>query len=102
MYSFIKDCQKALQYALDDLIYSMSVLGQLYNLCNGNYEVSYNWNDSIIVNKDKELESMRADVAAGIIKPIYYIMKKYGVDEKTALDMMPDEPEDDNPDDLEE
>lgn len=102
MYSFIKDCQRALQYALDDLIYSMSVLGQLYHLCNGNYKVSYNWDDSIVVNKDKELESMRADVASGIIKPIYYIIKKYGVDKKTALEMMPEEPEDDEPDSLEE
>lgn len=102
MYSFIKDCQRALQYALDDLIYSMSVLGQLYHLCNGNYKVSYNWDDSIVVNKDKELESMRADVASGIIKPIYYIIKKYGVDKKTALEMMPEEPEDDDPDSLEE
>ena len=32
---------------------------------------------------------MQADVAAGILRPELYIMKKYGVDEKTALEMMP-------------
>jgi hypothetical protein len=27
---------------------------------------------------------MRQDVAGGILDPVYYIMKKYGVDEETA------------------
>lgn len=103
MYSNIKDIQNSLENALNDLLYAMAVIGQLYNLCNMNYEVSYNWDDSIIVNKDKELESMRADVAAGILRPEIYISKKYGVTEKEALKMMPNEnKEDDNPDDLEE
>lgn len=103
MYSSIKDTQGSLENALNDLIYAMSVLGQLYGLCKGNYEVSYNWDDSIIVDKDKELSDMRNDVISGILKPVIYIMKKYGVTEEEALKMMPNSTNDgENPNDLEE
>lgn len=104
MYSSIKDIQRALENALNDLIYAMSVLGQLNSLCNMNYEVSYNWDDSIIVNKEKKLESMRADVAAGILRPELYIAEQYGVTEEEAKKMMPEQEDDNsnNPDDLEE
>ena len=40
-------------------------------------------------DKDSELASMFADASAGIIDNVYYIMKKYGVDEKTAREMQP-------------
>ena len=89
-YSTVKDTQKSLEYALDNLIYAMAVLGQIYGLCDTNYEVSYDWDDSIVVDKDKELESMRNDVASGILRPELYIMKKYGVTEEEAKKMMPD------------
>lgn len=89
-YSSVKDTQNSLQNALDGLIYAMAVLGQIYGLCNMNYEVSYDWDDSIVVDKDKELESMRNDVASGILRPELYIMKKYGVTEEEAKKMMPD------------
>ena len=67
----------------------MSVWAKLANLSMDEYEVSYNWDDSIIVDKDTELASMQADVAAGIIRPELYIMKKYGVTEEEAINMMP-------------
>lgn len=89
MYSTVNDIQGSLENALDDLIYAMSVWAKLTRLSMDKYEVSYNWDDSIVVDKDTELASMQADVAAGIIKPELYIMKKYGVTEKEALKMMP-------------
>lgn len=104
MYSFVKDIQRALENALNDLIYAMSVLGQLNSLCDMNYKVSYNWDDSIIVDKQKKLESMRADVAAGILRPELYIIEQYGVTKEEALKMMPDNDykDDSRPDDMEE
>lgn len=104
MYSSIKDIQRALENALNNLIYAMSVLGQLNSLCDMNYKVSYNWDDSIIVDKQKKLESMRADVAAGILRPELYIAEQYGVTEEEAKKMMPEQEDDNsnNPDDLEE
>ena len=98
-YSNIKDTQISLQNALEHLVYAMSVLGSIYGLCNTNYEISYNWDDSIVVDKEKELASMQADVAAGILRPELYIMKKYGVTEEEALKMMPQSTNDSDVDD---
>lgn len=89
MYSNVKDIQNSLEEALDHLIYAMSVWGQLYGLCNGNYETSYKWDDSIVVDKETELASMLTDVSANILRPEIYLAKKYGVTEEEALKMMP-------------
>ena len=53
-------------------------------------DVSFDWDDSLVLDKDSELESMRNDVAAGILRPEIYLAKKYGVSEEEALKMMPD------------
>ncbi|WP_367316775.1 phage capsid protein [uncultured Clostridium sp.] len=89
MYSTVKDIQGALESALNDLIYAMDVWAKLAGLSIEEYGVSYNWDDSIVVDKDSELISMQSDVAAGIIRPELYIMKKYGVTEEEAIKMMP-------------
>lgn len=89
MYSNVKDIQNSLEETLDHLIYAMSVWGQLYGLCNGKFETSYKWDDSIVVDKESELASMQADVSAGLLRPEIYLAKKYGVTEEEALKMMP-------------
>lgn len=89
MYSTVNDIQGTLENALDNLIYAMSVWAKLAKFSMDKYEVSYNWDDSIVVDKDTELASMQADVASGIIRPELYIMKKYGVTEEEAIKMMP-------------
>ena len=89
MYSNVKDIQNSLEEALDHLVYAMSIWGQLYGLCNGNYETSYKWDDSIVVDKETELASMLTDVSANILRPEIYLAKKYGVTEEEALKMMP-------------
>lgn len=89
MYSNVKDIQNSLEDALDHLVYAMSVWGQLYGLCHGKYETSYKWDDSLVVDKETELNSMLADVSANILRPEIYLAKKYGVTEEEALKMMP-------------
>lgn len=92
-YSTVKDIQKALEEALKDLILSMIDLANLYDLKINNLDidkdVSFAWDDSIVLDREAELESMRNDVAAGILKAEIYIAKKYGVSEEEALEMMP-------------
>lgn len=92
-YQTVKDIQKALQKALKDLVYAMNTLAQLYNLSNKKIDIekdiSFSWDDSIIVDKKTELLEMRNDVAAGIIDAVYYIMEKYGKTEEEAKKMMP-------------
>lgn len=93
-YSTVKDIQKSLEKALKDLIVNMNDLATLYKLnispIDIDKDVSFDWDDSIVLDKDSELESMRNDVSAGILRPEIYLAKKYGVSEEEALKMMPD------------
>ena len=93
-YSTVKDIQKSLEKALKDLIVSMNDLATLYKLNRSpidiDKDVSFDWDDSLVLDKDSELESMRNDVSAGILRPEIYLAKKYGVSEDEALKMMPD------------
>lgn len=80
-YSSVQEIQKALQRALDDVIYTMDVYCTLYNIVGdvvkdadgrvdmqklGRYEVSYDWDDSIIVDKDTELQKNMQLLTAGL------------------------------------
>ena len=80
-YSSVQEIQKALQKALDDVIYTMDVYCTLYNIVGdvvktddgkvdmtklGRYDVSYNWDDSIIVDKDTELQKNMQLLTAGL------------------------------------
>lgn len=89
-YQTVSDIQKALQTALEDTLYAMVKLGQIEGLpVTDNYDVSFDWDDSIIVDKKEKLVSMQSDVAAGILRPEIYLAEKYGVTEEEALKMMP-------------
>ncbi|MDU2686702.1 MAG: phage portal protein [Paeniclostridium sordellii] len=92
-YSTVKDIQKSLEKALKDLIVNMNDLAILYKLnispIDIDKDVSFDWDDSLVLDKDSELESMRNDVSAGILRPEIYLAKKYGVSEEEALKMMP-------------
>ncbi len=93
MYTTIEGIKQNLGSTLDGLIYAMSVMAGLYNLAPaGDYSVTYEWGDSILEDtntKQLALADMRNDVAAGLIRPEIYIMRKYDVTEAEALAMMP-------------
>lgn len=88
-YATVSDIQGKLQFALEHLAYIMDVYAKLYGLPSSKYEMTFNFDDSLVMDKDTELASMLNDVVSGILRPELYIMKKYGVDEKTAKEMMP-------------
>ena len=50
--------------------------------------MTYNWDDSIVVDADKERQTDREDVAMGVMQPWEYRMKHYGEDEETAKKMI--------------
>lgn len=90
-YSTVADTQKALQFALNDLIYAMDVWATLGNLAPaGKYDVSYEWDDSIIVDAQSEQAIRMQEVAAGLLKREHYIMWRYGCSEEEAMKMLPD------------
>lgn len=91
MYATVKDIQKALQDFLEDTAYAiagMMSVSELYS--NMDYEISFNFNDSILVDKSTELLMMQQDANSRLIKPEYYLAKKYGVTLEEAKKMMPD------------
>lgn len=86
--STVTDIQKALQNAFDDLIYAIDVLATLYELApEGDYETSYQWDDSIVVDSRTEREIDRQDCRDGAMQWWEYRMKWYGEDEETAKRM---------------
>lgn len=93
MYVTIDGIQKRLQHVLDTLVYGIDVYATLYNLAPaGNYEVSYDWGDSILDDADakaQERNNDRQDMASGIMNDWEYRMKWYNEDKTTAKKMLP-------------
>ena len=90
-YASVKDVQKALQAALEQLIYAMDVWATIGNLAPGGaYSASFDWDDSIVVDKDKEREKKLQEVSAGLLKPEIYLMETRGITEEEARKLLPD------------
>ena len=93
-YSTVSDIQKSLQTALEQLVYAMDVMAQLSGLSGRKkYEMSFDWDDSIVIDKEQELAIMQQDAVAGFIRKELYVAAKYGVSEEEALKMMPQQDE---------
>lgn len=90
-YSTVSDIQKSLKIALEDLIKAMDVMADEFNLSpKGEYNVSFHFDDSIVVDSETERNVRLQEVSAGILRPELYLMWRYGVTEAQALKMMPD------------
>lgn len=75
-YCTVKDIQKALQNALDDLIYSMDKLATLYNLApQGTYQAAYDWDDSIVNEPSQRKQMFWQYVVAGKFPMWRYLME---------------------------
>ena len=94
-YSTNADIQAALEEALRDSVYVMDVYCSLYNITPaGKYEISFEWDDSILVDIDTELERRMSLVNAGISSKLETRMWFFGETEnqaKTALQKVEDE-----------
>ncbi len=84
-YATISDNQKALKNALADLVYAMDVWCSLYNLAPaGEYEISFDFDDSIAADRKTEYEEKQALVDSGIMAPWEFRMWYFGEDEAVA------------------
>lgn len=89
-YSTVSELQKALEAALVDTVDAMAEYARLYNLSPaGNYEVSFNFDDSIVVDTEREQAIRMQEVNAGILSPVEYLKWRYGVTDEQAVEMMP-------------
>lgn len=88
-YSTVTDIQKALQTALDGLLYAMDVWATLGNLAqSGKYSVVYWWDDSIVADHDTAFTQDSQSVGQRTMSRIEFRMRNYGEDEATARRMI--------------
>lgn len=85
-YATVSRMQESLQNALENLIYAMNVLVDLYSLTReqGNYECSFNWDDSLVVDTEREQSLQMQEVGQGLRSKVKYIMYRYGLTEEQA------------------
>lgn len=93
MYVTIDSIQKALEDTFDALVYAMDVYATLYGLApSGDYEVSYDWGDSVLDDadaKERERANDRQDMASGILNDWEYRAKWYNETEEEAKAALP-------------
>ena len=78
--------QKALENTLKDVVYIMNAYTTLYELApDGEYDVSFEWDDSIQVDKESEMNKRLALVNAGISNKVEFRMWYFGETEEQAL-----------------
>ena len=79
------DIQKELQTALETVIDIADKYCDLYEIVpDGDYEIAYSWDDSIIVDKDTERQVDLLDVDKHLLSPVEYRMKWMGETEQQA------------------
>ena len=84
-YSMVKAFQTSTYNALSGLLGAMDAWVDIAGFAPaGKVELKSNWDDSVIVDKDSERKSDRADVAMGAMPVWEYRMKWYREDEETA------------------
>lgn len=85
-YVTVSDIQTSLQQSFEDLIYGIYVLCKLYRIpVNNNYEVTFDWDDSILVDKESIQRQSLVERNAEIIDDIQYIMETRDYSEKEAI-----------------
>lgn len=88
-YVTVSDIQAVLQNAFDDLIYGIYVLCKLYNIpVKNNYTVEYDWDDSILVDKDSSRNQSLIERNNDITSDVQYIMETRNMKEKEAIEFV--------------
>ena len=84
------DVQNALKTALTDLIEAIDSTVDLYRLCeDGEINVSFEFDDSIIADRKTEFEEKKHLVSMGIMQPWELRAWYFGEDEETAKANLP-------------
>ena len=84
-YALVCDTQKALQKALEGLIYAMDELADLYAIAPaGEIEPSFDFDDSVICDREQEFVEKRQLVMDGIMQPWEFRAWYFGETEEAA------------------
>lgn len=83
------DIQKAIQKCLEDLVYVMNALCSLYKITvEGEYETSFEWDDSILVDVNEELGTRMSLMQNGIMSKEELRMWYMGETERQAREAL--------------
>lgn len=84
-YQLIKDIQGSLQNAIENLVHVMDLMSEANGLVtDGNYDLSFTWDDSIVVDAEKERMQDLQDVREGLLPKWKYKVKWQGLSENQA------------------
>jgi len=87
--STVTDTQKSLEKALIRLLYAMDVWATIGNLApRGAYDVSFDWDDSIVVDKESQQAHDSRLVGQGIMSKVEFRMRNFGESEDQAKKML--------------
>lgn len=83
------DIQHAIQMTLEDVVYIMNVYCTLYNITpEGEYDVSFEWDDSLIIDIDAELEKRIVLQQNGLVSKVENRMWYFGETERQAQEAL--------------
>ncbi len=86
-YATITDTQKSLQEALEQLLYAMDIWATIGNLApQGLYQTAYDFDDSVIVDKDLQFQQDMRLVTSRLMSDIEFRMRNFGETEQQAKD----------------
>jgi A118 family predicted phage portal protein len=85
----VTDCQKALENALEDLLYAMDVWATLGNLApKGKYEAAWEFDDSIVTDHVTQFVQDTQMVGLGAMSKVELRMRTFGETEEIAREKM--------------
>lgn len=88
-YSSVSQMQHSLERALKHLVYILDVYCDLYELIpTGEYEVSSEWDDSIIVDAESEQRIIMLEVDKRLMSKKEYLIRRYGLTEEQAIEKL--------------
>jgi len=93
LFRTLKKHEIILESVLVDLVRLIIEIGMRYNMSLGldrETEITVTFDDSIIEDKNAELNRRLSEVSAGLLRPELYLMYRYGVSKGEALKMMPE------------
>ena len=88
-YATVSAIQRKLQAALEKYLEVVKEFYSLYRLGNFDAKASFEFDDSILTDTETEQRILLQEVSAGLISPVFYLQRRYGVTEEQALKMLP-------------
>ena len=102
-YSTVSDIQKQFEQSINDLAIAMAHYAVLYHMApQGEFEVSCEWDDGIVVDRSQQYSEMFGMVSAGMLKQEAFLAWYFNISEEEAAKYLPSETVDEEDDVLDE